>query len=253
MKRQPSGGHRVYSGVRLAIMAAVAASAAGVGGCNGFQTTTPSPAANLSALAPAEINREYATRPAAQFPVTIAVARVQGATGRAHDGSVGRYTIITAREAEQAIDVEPLRGLPQVRGVVGFNSLMSPSRSVTGEALRGFAARLHADMLLLYTLETRYDSDHYAEPVGLLTLGLAPNQRARVRCTASAILLDVRTGYLYGAGEHTASANRVTNAWSQSQSYSELRRGVEAEALEALVTHLHKSWNDIVATHAQSG
>jgi hypothetical protein len=59
-------------------------------------------------------------------------------------------------------------------------------------------------VLLVYTLDTTFVVEDKAAPLSVVSLGLFPNHLARVVCTASAVLMDTRNGYVYGVAEGTA-------------------------------------------------
>ena len=50
--------------------------------------------------------------------------------------------------------------------------------------------------------------------VAAISLGLIPDRDAFITSSASAVLIDVRSGFvLYGVAESTAKESRLTNAW----------------------------------------
>ena len=56
--------------------------------------------------------------------------------------------------------------------------------------------------------------------------------------TASAILVDVRTGFVYGALEASERRERLTNAWQNRDSADAARRDAEKVAFKKLVSDL---------------
>src|SRR5215212_4286903 len=135
---------------------------------------TPGPAAKLGAIAdmgraesPASQNLNTDTgvrtildrKPLASFPASVAVVRVQGpgyisytTTGWGR----GAYCVITERDVEADTDMDKLDKLPQVRGVAPLNRLLLPELLQSDYELRQAAAKLHADILLVYTLDTTF-------------------------------------------------------------------------------------------------
>jgi hypothetical protein len=98
-----------------------------------------------------------------------------------------------------------------VSGVGPINRLLLPTHLETDRELREAAARMHADVLLLYTLDTTFVVEDKAAPLTVVSLGLSPNKQANVICTASALLMDTRNGYLYGeVSTDTKSGGDVT-------------------------------------------
>ena len=49
--------------------------------------------------------------------------------------------------------------------------------------------------------------------LGVISLGLFPNEQATVTATASAALIDTRSGYVDGVYEATARKDRLSKAW----------------------------------------
>jgi hypothetical protein len=116
--------------------------------------------------------------------------------------------------------------------------------------LRQAAAQLQADMLLIYTLDTIFDTENKAIPLSVISLGLSPNKQVRVTTTASALLMDTRNGFLYGLAEATAQNERFTNDWQNEVAIDETRRATETAAFEKLVGELETTWQNVVATYA---
>ena len=86
----------------------------------------------------------------------------------------------------------------------------------------------------------------------MVTLGLSPNQQAQVVCTASAVLMDTRNGYVYGVAEATEKGDQLASAWTSSSAVDDTRRRTEAKAFEKLVGEMEKSWVGVVRTYAKA-
>ena len=78
------------------------------------------------------------------------------------------------------------------------------------------AASLRADLLLIYTFDTQFSSDNYGGPLMVVSLGLLPTKVESVKTTASAVLLDTRTGYVHATAEGSGDAGQLANAWTSS-------------------------------------
>ena len=193
-------------------------------------------------------------QPLASFPTAIAVVRVQASGYRSattpQSFGRGQYSVLTTRDVEEPAQMDRLAKLPLVAGIVPLNRLLLPENLQSDAELRQAAARLHADMLLIYTLDTTFQVEDKAAPLTVVTLGLSPNQQARVICTASAVLMDTHNGYVYGAAEATERQNQITNAWSSRTAIDEARRRTEAKAFEKLLTELETTWAGVVRTYA---
>jgi hypothetical protein len=233
-------------------------------GCTGSRYVTPG-----GAMAPGALRAENAgvrsarpgesvgtvepARPTAKFPARVAVARVQAAGYRNHAiagyGS-GEYTVVTTREVERDADVERLFKLPQVAGVAMLNRLVLPQQFSTDADLRQAAAKLQADLLLVYTFDTSFNvNDRNLGPLGVVTLGMLPINDARISTACSAALYDVRTGYVYGLAEGTASDKGLANAWNSSDVLDAARRRTEAAAFTQLTDELETMWAGVVREH----
>jgi hypothetical protein len=200
-----------------------------------------------------DIGQRLARKPAASFPAAIAVVRVQGAgysSYTARSVGTGAYSIVTQRDAEADADVQRLVKMPNTRGLGSVNRLIVPPKTSDLKDLRLIAADMQADILLLYTLDTSFGSTETTIPaLGVLTLGLFPNERARVTSTASAAFVDTRTGYLYGLAEATVEDTRITNAWGNNDAVDKSRREAERGAFEKLVPEIERLWADISAMY----
>jgi hypothetical protein len=198
-------------------------------------------------------------KPLASFPAAIAVARVQapGYTSRtAHGWGSGQYTVVTTRDIENEDDIERLAKLQMVHGVAPLNRLVLPASLQSDYELRQAAAKMHADMLLIYTLDTTFRDTNRTTPLSIVTLGAANTKRMRILCTASAALLDTRSGYVYGLAEATKSHEELQNAWKTEDEIDTARRAVEAKAFGELLDALEKTWGSVVreyATASQTG
>ena len=190
--------------------------------------------------------RDAATvKPAVKFPAALLVARVQesGYRNRYLEGiDAGGYSIITTREVETEDDMARISRLRGVSEVGSLNRLLVQARRSDATALREAAARLHADLLLVYTFSTSSHDRNNLPLLSVITLGLAPTQSYRVTSTISAIVLDVKTGYVYGAIEQSGKHEGLTIAWNTGSALEAGRRKVEREVFEKLLTELDSFW-----------
>ncbi len=249
--------------ITLTLGAAIIAGALLLGGCQSVKYTTPGGPADFRALglSPAEaesltdydIGQRLARKPAASFPAAIALVRVQGEGYRSYTSrgrGSGPYSIITTRDAESDTDVLRLTQMPNTRGIGAVNRLIVPAETKDLKDLRLIGADLQADIILIYTFDTEFGSTETTIPaLGVLTLGLFPNERARVTSTASAAFVDTRTGYLYGLAEATVEDTRITNAWGNNDAVDKSRREAERGAFEKLVPEIERLWADISAMY----
>ena len=249
--------------ITLTLGAALVVGALLLGGCQSVKYTTPGGPADFRALglSPAEaetltdydIGQRLARKPAASFPAAIALVRVQGEGYRSYTSrgrGSGPYSIITTRDAESDTDVLRLTQMPNTRGIGAVNRLIIPAETKDLKDLRLIGADLQADIILVYTFDTEFGSTETTIPaLGVLTLGLFPNERARVTSTASAAFVDTRTGYLYGLAEATVEDTRITNAWGNNEAVDKSRREAERGAFAKLVPEIERLWTDISAMY----
>lgn len=191
-------------------------------------------------------------RPLAGFPAAVAVVRVQDAGYRSHSASgygSGRYSVVPVRDVECEDQFARISQLPMMRGLAPLNRLVLPGRLNSDLELREGAATVQADMIFIYTLDTVFDVRSQIPPLGVITLGLFPDEEARVTCTASGVLMDTRNGYVYGLAEGTAGDRSLANAWTSSAAVDRIRRKAEAEAFENLVAEFEAVWKGVVARY----
>jgi len=213
----------------------------------------PSGRADFSTFASQSMKESFEAKPAAGFPAGIAAVRVQ--SPRYHNyhtqrqGGVygeGRYSIVTVKEVEEEADFQRISALPQVGGLISLSTLLLPRTLQSDRELREAAARLKADMLLLYTFETSFHETDAAPALSVVTLGISPTRRVKVRVAASALLLDTRTGFIYAALEASEKRQPLTNVWYSGDTADRARRDAEKAAFKSLVSELEKAWPKIL-------
>lgn len=220
--------------------------------------TTPGGAAPMSTFTGGDyaVEERMKRQPAAAFPARIAVVRVQDAgydSYREHAYGRGRYSVVTTRDTEREKHLERLASWPMVAGVAPVNRLLLSPDLKNDKELREAAASLRCDMVLLYTFDTRFNiKSHDIGPLNMIALGAIPNKEARVSSTASAVILDVRTGFVYGVAESTVDINKFTTPWSSRDAMENARVNAEAQAMEKLVGELEKTWKGIVEEHEKA-
>jgi len=220
----------------------------------------PGQKADLQAMAPQDIREGFAAKPVATFPVGIAAVRIQAPTytnyylqqnGGIYGG--GRYSVITAHEVEDQGHFDRMAALPQISGLISINRMLLPSSINSDRDLRQAAARLQADLLLLYTFDTSFYDHDLAKPLTIVTLGLSPTRRIHITTTASALLLDTRTGYVYSAYEATQSSDALSTSWGSGDAADAGRRQNERAAFSKLVDDFVASWPKFLERYAKQG
>jgi hypothetical protein len=232
-----------------------------IAGCSASYAT-PGRGANMSMLAQTQLKRDVQSdgsvvdainkRPLANLPTAIAVVRIQAPgyqSSTSQGWGSGAYCIVTSRDIDKMDDVfDRLAKLPKIEGLAPLSRLLLPSEFHSDLELRQAAGALHADMLLIYTLDTTFEVEDVAAPLTVVTLGLAPNEVAHVSCTASAVLMDTRNGYVYGVAEGTERQKQLASAWTSQAAIDQTRRRVESEAFTRLGANLQTTWEGVVNT-----
>lgn len=212
--------------------------------------STPTRSADLGVFTQPRVKKAYIARPAIRFPANIAVVRVQEGIYRPASapggGSNGAYRVVTQRNVESEADINKLLQLPGVESIVPLNRLLLPSQANSEEDLREAAAKLHADALLIYTVSTEMRSDNVFFPLSAATLGVLNPMRHQGTSSASAVLVDVRSGYVYGALE--AQQDKATGSILLDGS-NLARDQAERQAFQKLLASFDPFWRKVYARH----
>jgi hypothetical protein len=219
----------------------------------------PGPKADLQAFAPADIQAGFAAQATAPFPSTIATIRVQAPQYRNHNleqqggtYGTGRYSVVTTKEVEDQADLEAIARLPQVSGLVSVNRLLLPDKLDSDREIRQAAARLQADLIFVYTFDTRFYDNDLATPLSVITLGLSPTRKISVTSTVSALLIDTRTGYIYSAYEVTTKAGTLATSWGSRDAADQSRQQSEREAFSKLIGEFVSVWPKLLDKHKKT-
>jgi hypothetical protein len=235
--------------------------AATLGGCSQSKYATVSRAdfskiglseSDVRAMSDRSVREALDKKPMVVFPTAVAVVRVQGTDAGYGSESMntygnGSYTVVTVREVESEADFEKLKKLPKMIDIVPIKRILLPSSMQSDVELRTAAAKLHAGMLLYYTFDTKFYTDESGPPLTVLTLGILPNQTANVTTTASAVLMDVNNGYVYGVYEATSKRHQLANGWTQREAMDQICRQAEKEAFVKLVDDVAEGWSGVLA------
>jgi hypothetical protein len=228
----------------------------GISGCSTY--TTPGRGVNIQNLSAADtsIADLLKVQPAAPFPARIAIARVQasGYSSRSNQcyGS-GQFCVVTTRDIESDASFDRIANLPQVTGVAVMNRLLLPEKLSTTMELRQAAATLKTDLLLVYSLDTSFNIESTnIGPLAAISLGFLPNKNAKVTSTASAAVFDVRTGFVYGVAEATATEEQRANFWTSSDAMDTARKKAEKDSFDKLIPEIEKLWKSILTTHVHT-
>ena len=106
---------------------------------------------------------------------------------------------------------------------------------------------------MLYTLDTRFAIDGAAvAPLARITPGYLPNKGARVTAKASAVLIDARSGFVYGKVEATSWRDENAAFWNSRTTIGDERRITERAAFELLLDRFGVLWQQVLDTRGSS-
>jgi len=209
---------------------------------------------DLSQLTDTDIQEILDRKPASPFPAIMAYVRLQSPGYRSysyHSYGHGRYSVVPTRDIETDDDFKKLANLPMISDVAPLSRALIPQNLNSHKQLRLSAAQLHADLLLVYTLDTVFRiKDHDIGPLGIISLGFLPNREARITTTASAVLFDVRTAYVYGLVEATEYEKQMASTWTAYEAVEDARKKAERKAFEKLLDEFPLVWKKIVEKYA---
>ncbi len=210
----------------------------------------PGGAAEMAMFVDDPYRPAHQRKPESPLPARLATVRVQASgyvSRHARGQGSGNYSIVTVREVEKDEDFKNILALPQIAGITPLNRLMIGNSQLKSDVeIRRAAAALGADMVLLYTFDTNFHVDDGMRPLSVVTLGLFPTKVATVTTTASSLLIDVRSGYIYATGEATAQRKPLANAWTDDDAVDVSRQQTEREAFVNLVKDFERLWPQVV-------
>ena len=75
------------------------------------------------------------------------------------------------------------------------------------------------------------------------------SEKSRIVTTCAAAFIDVRTGYVYGVAEGTATDTRRSSIWNTEAAIDKARLKTEREAFSAALEEVAKAWSSINAEY----
>jgi hypothetical protein len=220
-------------------------------GCASY--VTPGAAVRLQDIDRPEIAAAAARKASPNFPARLAIVRIQGPQYRSYSSESygnGRFSVLTTQELLGENHMSAIQGWPALAGVVPINRLLLPPKLESFDDLRLAAAQIQTDVLLVYTVDTafRVQGRGYG-PLAAISLGMVPDRDAYITSTASALFIDVRTGFIYGVAEATAKASGLTNVWSSQSTIDKKRIEAEQQAFDGLMTQAATTWKGIATQY----
>ncbi len=218
-------------------------------GCASYQT--PGAAVKLGELVPADVAASSARDPLPRFPSSFALVRVQAPDYRSASSrgyGDGRFSIVTTQELMTDARLQEISGWPQVATVSMLKTALLPHRFDSLDDLRLAAAKLQADVLLVYSIDTRFEigGRSYA-PESDVSLGAKSVTAAAVKSHASAVLFDVRTGASFGEVGADADLADLAGALGSGEAVDAKRLQAERQAFAAMLANAQTTWSGIVS------
>jgi uncharacterized protein YbjQ (UPF0145 family) len=200
-------------------------------------------AGKREAFSHALISKAYNAKPTMRFPATIAIA------------PMGSESVMHIRALDALGKLDSLKTLPNLRNMPMASSLLENDAEHKDQAnipmlrLRESAARLHADAVLLISVDTNATDGQVFAPLTTATLGLFPNNRYEIIATGLAALVDTRTGYVYGTLEKSAAKSGIMMVAGSDDALSRRKQQAQREAMQKLMAEFPKFWEGVVAAH----
>lgn len=178
-------------------------------------------------------------RPTVRFPARVAVARIES--------SGGGFRMIPETDVEQSEHAAAASALPGVAGIVSLNRVALVSSVKSYRELDTEARKVGADLVAVYRFETSERSNDLFIPLSIATLGLAPTNTFTTVATATLIVRDARTGYLYGVLEESATDKGLTAGMDVYNAQERSKQHAKKEALDKLTEKLPRFWETVRA------
>lgn len=196
----------------------------------------------------ASIRENLDRQPSARLPARVALAHIQAPT-HAYGPKEEHFRLVTRRAFDMSVHYDTLKGLPQIADIAPLSSAFFTGRHSTALDLRNAAATLRADLLMVYTFDTWIRHTDRGGLFSVLTLGLLPDAEALVSTTGSAVLLDTRTGFVYGLLEAGHEEEVEGTIWGIDVKAEEASNRVEEETMHHMVAKFESLWSQILSEH----
>lgn len=197
---------------------------------------------------------ELARKPAATFPAHILVARTSGGDGYSYAGTYYHGGLILQDTPESERVQQVLEAQPGVASVVPVNKfLLGDGRADTMVALRRAAAKVQADLVFLYAESRGRRVVDQLPIVSFLTLGLAPLQKIDAEASVSGVLVDVRTGFIYGVINASAFDDGRNIGWFSRAHSKSMEEDMSAAAIAKFIERIPGFWKGVDTRYAKPG
>lgn len=214
--------------------------------------TTPGSGVSLAGISDVSIEEAFSREPAASFPALAAIARVQAAGYRSRSNSGygnGSFSVVTTRDIETEADFSALGSLQGITAVAPLTRILIPSNLASIKDLRISAAQLKADLLIVYTIDTAFRTEvGKVGPLQTIALGFLPNRKSHVDATTSAMIVAVRSGFIYGTVEATSTESQRSDFWGTQDAIEAARFSAEQASFKEALAQLTSLIDEISRT-----
>ncbi|WP_200761260.1 hypothetical protein [Poriferisphaera corsica] len=136
--------------------------------------------------------------------------------------------------------------LPLTSNVGNLNSMLVKKHVKDIQEIREAAAKMNANILVLYTVQSRADERTYEiGPLNLIALGFLPNHHTKGQAIISMLMLDVDSGYVYGSAATTSTTKQLTNYWLISDALDSCAAEAELRAEEKMLAKFQELWTGV--------
>lgn len=236
--------------------------------CSACSTSyvTPGGPSDLATLGTTNLPGAMARKPVTRFPAIMSVVRVQAA-GFAGIPHPRRFEIVAETEDHLGTpaDLRAIEAWPEMGTVTrmqddgrdakakGAKRVEPATTPNSINALRGLVPAGN-DLLFVYTVATtfdvRKDDAGPLPPQAQLEFGPFSRKDIEVASSASAIISDAKTGFVYGFTRFTARTETSTRSWKSPDDIESLRRRLEREAFEGVLRASERKWERAILYYA---
>jgi hypothetical protein len=226
---------------------------ASLGGCS-THWITPGAGSDLARLGTANLAVAFGRKPTALFPSFMTVVRIQ-APGYGGAGGSRRFVVLEPEDDDVARD-EDLRTMAGWEEIGRVERMHAGGLSEDIDSLDALRATLDddTDLLFVHSMDTRLDrlDDHEdALPAGApFSFGPLSAAELEIAATASALIVDVRTGFVYGFSRFTSRRASSTRSWKNVEALEAARREIEREAFEGVLRASRRKWERAIMHYA---
>jgi len=231
---------------KFVMMGGVLAAAGALVSCDGYTTPSEYSAVDhpLRKVKKEEVPSSRNLKPAAKFPARIAMVKVE-------TGYSGNMSLSRNQHVERAEYAKTLGSLPGIAGMVNMNNTMVRSNRVSYASLRKEARNLGADLVAIYKFNTSTHTNNVSTLLSVATLGAAPTNGHRSVSAVSLLIMDARTGYVYGVEQASAEKRALSTSWGNDGASDHAEFRAEQVAMDEIMKKVPGFWKMLYAKHGE--